>query len=186
MIRTATDDDVFHAGARPNNAHQRFVNTTPKPRATKNNNGEEPPPLLLLLLLLLLPPVFEGSVVVVGGTLAAEVGPAENEVGLASEDVADGVTLESTVCLTWCCKARTARLARPARSALSITMAAAEVKSTTINRWTQSMITTARQRTRPATTVCCELNPAAASIHLYTPRCRPSSVTRQMLRQVTP
>lgn len=46
-------------------AHQRFVNTTPKPRATKKRRGElvgPPPPLLLLFPLLL-------AVVVVAGAL---------------------------------------------------------------------------------------------------------------------
>lgn len=109
-------------------AHQRFVNTTPKPRATKKSRGDEPcplPPFPLPCALLSLPPLL-GGVVDVGasnGVLEVEEGkPVDARVGSGDE-----VAEEMAVVAAWrisCWRVRTATLARPARSRLSKAMAA--------------------------------------------------------------
>lgn len=78
-------------------AHQRFVKTTPKPRATKNSNGEEPPPPPLDPPLL--PPLL--PLVVVGdGEESAEVGVSEMEVGAGVGDVVASEAMVEAACLT--------------------------------------------------------------------------------------
>lgn len=99
------------------NAHHRFVKTTPKPSATKNNSGEEPellpPPLLLL------PPL---SLVVAGGR--AELVDGNDEPGSVGVGAAALERILVAVWRAWCWNARTTRLAMPANSGVSKTIAA--------------------------------------------------------------
>lgn len=109
---------VQHVLVVDRNAHQRFVNTTPNPKATKKSKGEEPefPPLLFPLPLPLLPLVSDG----VGEAI---VDDGMVELGNNEEEVADGEALSVVACLIWWFKARTAKLAMPAaNSELSKTM----------------------------------------------------------------
>jgi len=94
---------------------QRFVNTTPNPRATKKSNGDEPCPFPFpfpLPLLLPLPPS-----VGTGDGLAVDVRSGEvDEARVGSgegNDVAEAMALV-VACLIWCCRLRTASFANSA------------------------------------------------------------------------
>lgn len=95
--------------------HQRFVNTTPKPRATKKSRGDEPEPPLLE------PPPLPPSEVEVGSASEVCDGDAPRDCELVSDGEGDAdaiaevrLEVDDTACLIWCCRARPARLTRPA------------------------------------------------------------------------
>lgn len=108
------------------NAHQRFVNTTPKPSATKKSSGDEPCPLPFPFPFPfpLLFPLLASAGDDVGplmGVVKDGTSLEEARVGSADE-VAEEMALV-VACLISCWRVRTAMLARPARSRLSKGMA---------------------------------------------------------------